>query len=261
MAHAFRPRETQVSSGTKAAMENPGYIALSRQLTLRREMDVIAHNIANMNTPAFKAERMIFREFIEKPNPKQPLSFVQDIGMARDMTEGPVSATGNPLDVAISGPGFLSVQTPDGVRYTRHGRLQLDGQGQLVTSQGAPVLSTGGAPITIPIDAGTLTIAADGTISGDDTVIDQIGLTEFAKPNVLKRDANGLYEAGNQPPQAAAKSKMVQGMLERSNVQPIVEMTRMIDVHRSYDTASKLVSSSHEQEMRAINKLVRPQQG
>lgn len=242
-------------------MENPGYIALSRQLTLRREMDVIAHNIANMNTPAFKAERMVFREFIEKPDPKQPISFVQDIGMARDVTEGPVTATGNPLDLAISGPAYFAVQTPDGARYTRHGRLQLDGQGQLVTSQGAPVLSAGGGPITVPAGSGTLTIAADGTISGRDAVIDKIGLTQFENPAQLKRDANGLYEAGDQQPQAAAGSEMIQGMLERSNVQPIVEMTRMIDVHRSYDTASKLVSTAHDQAMRAINKLIRARQG
>ena len=242
-------------------MENPGYIALSRQLTLRREMSVISHNLANMNTPAFKAERMIFREFIDKPEPQQPISFVQDIGMSRDLTEGPVAATGNPLDLAISGPGYFSVETPDGVRYTRHGRLQLDGQGQLVNSQGAPVLSADGAPITVPVGSGALTISADGSITGNNGAIGQIGLSEFENEAGLKRDANGLYDAEDQQPQAAANSSMVQGSLEQSNVQPIVEMTRMIDIHRSYQSASRLVSSNHEQAMRAINKLVRARQG
>ncbi|NKB56789.1 MAG: flagellar basal-body rod protein FlgF [Alphaproteobacteria bacterium] len=241
-------------------MENPGYIALSRQLALRRDMDVVANNIANMNTPAFKAERVIFREFIEEPEPKQPLSFVQDFGMARNLTEGPAAATGNPLDLAISGPGYFSVETPEGLRYSRHGRLQLDGQGQLVNSQGSPVLSAGGAPITIPPGGGDVTVAADGTVSANNGTIAKIGLSEFEDQTGLKRDANGLYDANDQPAQAATKSRVMQGMLEQSNVQPIIEMTRMIDIHRSYQAAQKLVTSEHEQAMRAINKLARARQ-
>lgn len=242
-------------------MENPGYIALSRQLSLRHEMDVVANNIANMNTPAYKAESIIFREFIEKPDPKQQLSFVQDFGMARNLIDGPASATGNPLDLAISGPGYFSVETPEGIRYTRHGRFQLDAQGQLVNGQGSPVLSANGAPITIPIDAGSLTIAADGTISGRAGQIGQIGLSEFGNQTALKRDANGLYNPENQQPQAATESRMLQGMLEQSNVQPILEMTRMIDIQRAYEAAQRLITSEHDQAMRAINKLVRSQQG
>lgn len=242
-------------------MENPAYIALSRQLTLRREMGVVANNIANMNTPAYKTERMIFREFIEKPEPNQPLSFVQDIGMSRNLTEGPIATTGNDLDLAISGPGYFSVETPDGVRYTRHGRFQLDGQGQLVTSQGAPVLSDGGAPVTVPIGSGALTVSADGTVSGAGGRIAKIGLSEFENPGALKRDAYELYEAGDQAAAAATESKINQGMLEQSNVQPVLEMTRMIDIHRAYDAASRLVPSNHEQAMRAINKLARARQG
>lgn len=242
-------------------MENPGYITLSRQLTLKREMGVVAHNIANMNTPAFKAERMIFREFIEKPDPQQPISFVQDIGMSRNLSEGPITTTGNDLDLAISGPGYFSVETPEGVRYTRHGRMQLDSQGQLVNSQGSAVLSDGGAPITVPVGSGTLTISADGTISGNNGTIARVGLSEFENAGALKRDANGLYDAGDQVAVAATKSDVNQGMLEQSNVQPILEMTRMIDIHRSYQSAAKLVSTNHEQAMRAINKLARARQG
>jgi len=242
-------------------MENPGYIALSRQLTLRRELSVVAHNLANMNTPAFKAERMIFREFIDKPAPNQPISFVQDLGMSRNLDEGPITPTGNDLDLAISGPGYFSVETPEGVRYTRHGRMQLDSQGQLVNSQGAAILSDGGAPITVPVGSGTLTIAANGSISGNGGTIARIGLSEFENPGGLQRDANGLYDSGDQIATAAAKSDVSQGMLEQSNVQPILEMTRMIDIHRSYQSAAKLVSSNHEQSMRAINKLIRARQG
>lgn len=241
-------------------MENPGYIALSRQLALRREMNVVANNLANMNTPAFKAERMIFREFIEKPKPDEPLSFVQDFGMARNLTEGPAASTGNPLDLAISGQAYFSIDTPEGVRYTRHGRFQLDGQGQLINSQGSPVLSANGAPINIPQGSSPISVASDGTVSGKDGVIGKIGLTEFADQTALKRDANGLYNAEDQQPQAAADSQLMQGMLEQSNVQPILEMTRMIDIHRSYQSAQRLVSQEHEQAMRAINKLARTRQ-
>jgi len=252
-------------------MENAGYITLSRQLVLTREMAVIANNIANMNTPAFKAERMIFREFIDKPKSEDKLSFVQDIGMARNLSEGPVVSTGNPLDLAITGSGYFSVDTADGVRYTRLGRFQLDGDSRIVNDQGDPVLSDSGAPITIPPGAGALSIAADGTItaangtSRDDatvtTIVGRIGLFEFADENALKRDAGGKYDAGDQQPETANDSKIMQGMLEQSNVQAILEMTRMIDVHRAYQSTQRLLSTQHEQALRAINKLIQSRQG
>ncbi len=241
-------------------MENAGYIALSRQAALRREMSVVAHNIANMNTPAYKAEKMIFREYVDEPNQKESLSFVQDYGMSRDLSEGPITATGNALDLAISGPAYFSIETQDGAKYTRHGQFQLDGQGQIVNGQGEAVLTAQGGPIVVPVGSGQLTISADGTVSGDNGTIGQIGLFEFEDDSALKREAYGQYAAGDQQPQAANDSKMMQGMLEQSNVQAIVEMTRMIEIHRSYQSTANLIKSDHDQAMRAIGKLTRLRQ-
>lgn len=238
-------------------MENAGYIALSRQLALKREMSVIAHNIANMNTPAFKSERIIFREFLDKSERGETNSFVQDIGMARDLSEGPITTTGNDLDLAISGNAYFSLQTQGEVSYTRHGRFQLDGQGLIVNGQGIPLLSTDGAPISVPPGSGSLTIAEDGTVSSDSQTLGRIGLFEFTNEIALKRDANGLYTAGNALPVTATNSQIIQGSLEQSNVQAIVEMTRMIDVQRSYQAAQRLIKTEHDQAMRAINKLLR----
>ncbi|MDA0661651.1 MAG: flagellar basal-body rod protein FlgF [Proteobacteria bacterium] len=236
-------------------MENAGYIALSRQLALRREMSLVAHNIANMNTPAFKAEKMFFREYIKEPAKGEALSFVQDICMARDLSAGPVSTTGNDLDLAISGQAYFSIETPEGVRYTRHGRFQLDGQGRIVDGLGAPVLSTAGAPITVPPGSGSLTISDDGTVSGNAATIGRIGLYEFDKESELKREGNGSFSAEGQQPQDANKSRIVQGALEQSNVQAIIEMTRMIEIHRSYESTAKLIKDQHDQFMRSVGKL------
>ena len=241
-------------------MENAGYIALSHQLVLQREMDVVAHNIANMNTPAYKAEKMIFREHIKEPVREESISFVQDFGMARDLSEVPITPTGNDLDLAISGSAYFGVQTQDGIRYTRHGRFQLDGQGRVVDGSGSTVLSAGGGPITVPVGSGKLTISNDGTLSGENGTIGQVGLFDFADEAKLKRAANGLYDPVDQPAQPATGSKMMQGMLEQSNVQAIIEMTRMIDIHRAYQATQQLVRSDHEQAIRAIGKLTSARQ-
>ena len=242
-------------------MENPSYIALSKQTALQRQMSVIANNLANMNTSGYKAERMVFREYVSKPSQTETLSFVQDFGLARDLTEGTTTVTSNTLDLAISGPGYFSVETENGERYTRHGRFQLNETGQLVTGQGDIVLSNNGAPITVPPGSGALTIGSDGSIDGVNGFIGRIGLVEFENERNLKRAENNLYEAKDERPDPAARSSMLQGSLEASNVQPILEMTRMIQVHRSYRATQNFMKTEHDKILRAINTIGRTQQG
>lgn len=112
-------------------MESPWLISLSHQVALKREMDAVANNMANMNTPAYKAERMMFAEYLVRPQKDAPLSFVQDKGMMRDLRDGPLTNTGNPLDLALTGDGYFMVDTENGQRYTRSGRFQLDADGQI----------------------------------------------------------------------------------------------------------------------------------
>lgn len=236
-------------------MENSSYIALSRQMSLRNEMDIVANNIANANTPAYKGEKMVFREYLDKPVRGETLSFVQDIGLARDLTEGPLQATGNPLDVAISDKGYFVIDSPMGERYTRHGRFQLDANGQLVNSAGYPVRGLAG-PVLIPQDQGAITIAQDGTISTEQGIVGNLQVVDFENEQLLRKGENGLYSS-DEPPVNIAQPRIEQGMLENSNVQPILELTRMIQVHRDYQSIQNFVKAEDDRLKTAIERLGR----
>lgn len=242
-------------------MENTTYIGLSRQTALRRAMDVVANNIANTNTPGFKAERLIFHEFMTNPQSKDRLSFVTDIGTARDLKSGPLTSTGNTFDLALADEGYFVIETPLGERYTRSGRFQLDGERQLVTSEGYPVLGQGG-PLTIPTDEGEIAIAADGTITTEDSNVGQIQVVTFDDQQELRKAASGLFIApdGVQP-QALDTVHMVQGMVEESNVQPILEITRMMDIHRTHDSVARMLRQEDERVKDMITALGRAPQG
>lgn len=241
-------------------METPTYIALSRQMVLRNQMDVVANNIANASTPGFKAEMMLMSE-VELPAERGvDLSYVQDFATARDFSPGALRATGNDLDLAIQGDGFFAVQTPDGVRYTRVGRLQLDANGTLVTNQGYPVLASGGA-VTIDPDDGPVNIAEDGTISTDlgiggqqMVVAGKLDLVDFADRGKLTPTQDNLFDPNGQQP-TAATGKIAQGMLEDSNVRPIIEMTSLIEVTRNYQAMQRFLDSEHERQRRAISSI------
>ncbi len=240
-------------------METPTYIALSRQMVLRDQMDVVANNIANASTPGFKSEMMLMSEVDLPAERGVKLSYVQDFATARDFSPGPLRATGNSLDLAVQGDGFFAVQTPEGTRYTRVGRFQLDANGILVTSQGYPVLA-GGSTVTISPDDGPVNIAEDGSISTDratggqqQQVIGKLDLVDFADPHALKPAPDNLFIATAQP--TAATGKIAQGMLEDSNVRPILEMTNLIEVTRNYQAMQRFLDSEHERQRRAINSI------
>lgn len=235
-------------------MENSVYVGLSRQMALRREMDVIANNIANVNTPAYKGEQMVFREFVKEPERDERISLVQDVGLARDLSEGPAQPTGNPLDVAIHGEGYFVVDTPLGERFTRHGRFQLDAENRLVTNAGHPVQGEAGE-ITLPIDGGQVSIAADGTISNENGVVGVLRIVNFEDEQALRKAANGLYTAEDQQPQDVAVPNISQGMIEGSNVQSILELTRMIQVSRAYQSAGRFLEKEDERITQMITTL------
>jgi flagellar basal-body rod protein FlgF len=244
-------------------MESPWLIAISRQVTLQREMDAVANNIANVNTPGYKAERMMFSEYLVRPQRNAPLSFVQDRGMMRDLSEGPLTSTGNPLDLALTGDGYFTIDTPDGPRYTRSGRFQLDADRKIVNQLGQPVLSDGGQPITIPIDRNVITIAPDGTVSAntdgpvspDTAIVGKIGVASFDNGQSMKREANGLY-ASDSPPTPALQTRVMQGMLEESNVNAIQEMTSMIEINRTYTANQQVLQNEDERMRRAISQII-----
>jgi flagellar basal-body rod protein FlgF len=236
-------------------METTAYIALSRQMALRRQMDLIANNIANATTSAFKAETLIYEPVVSDAGRGQRLAFVQDVGVARDLSAGSMTTTGNPLDLAIQGPGYLAIDTDHGTRYGRSGQFRLNASGELVTAAGDRVLDDGGGPLSLPVDAGPIALAADGTVSGAQGVLGRIGMVEFADEQRLRKVGGGLYQT-DQPAASAERSRVVQGVLEGSNVQPILEMTEMMATVRAYQAVQRLLDTHHELQRRAIERVL-----
>ncbi len=240
-------------------MENAKYIALSRQTALWRRMDAIANNLANMNTAGFKREDQMFTEYLVKSPAedkigKEKIRFVQDLGTYRDFAEGALTQTGNNLDVAIHGDAFFAIETPQGEKYTRKGQFSLDSEGKLVTASGNAVLSDGNDPFFFAPNESQIEISTDGTISTENGVIGKLKVVSFDDNLKLKNTYDGLYETtyDNQP-QDATNVSFAQGMIEQSNVNPILEMTNMIDVQRSYANVQKLIDIEYERQKEAIN--------
>ncbi len=236
-------------------MQNALLVGLSRQVALERELDVVANNIANINTSGFKTDGAVFEEFISPTaraenflTADQRVSFVQDRATWIDLSQGPLERTNNPLDIAVNGKGFLVVQTPGGERYTRNGALQINNVGELVTSEGYQVLGESG-PITFQPKDRNITISEDGTISareGNNSQTEsqrgQLRLVSFDQPGRLQKDGSSTFKApANVTPQADKLSTVIQGTIEKSNVRSVMEMTRMIEVTRSYTQIAALV--------------------
>ena len=249
-------------------MANELLVGLSRQLTLERQMDVVANNVANVNTTGYKADRSLFEEFLNSrahednfAGADRRISFVQDRGTFKDFAQGASEQTKNPLDVAIDGRGFLVVQTPAGERYTRDGGLQINNQGQLVTQSGNPVLGTSGPIVFQPTDH-DISIAADGNITvlegvnRIDSVRGKLRVVNFADAQKLVKEGSNLYSAG---PGTAAQPDIVstvrQGFIEKSNINSVAEMSRMIEVTRAYTQISAMLQQQGDLRKTALDKL------
>lgn len=226
-------------------METTLLVALSRQGALRRQMDVVANNLANMNTNGFKAERMLFTDHVVRsggPGPSAPIAFVRDIATVRDDSPGRSEPTGNPLDLAIQGDGYFVVEGANGeLLYSRNGRLQLDGEGRLVNADGAPVLTTSDAPVFLGETDTEITVARDGTISSENGELGRLRIVAFDPQAELLPVGNTLFSTEAQPEDVPAPV-VEQGMLERSNVEPILEMEKMIRVERAYASVRDLIN-------------------
>ncbi len=238
-------------------MENPIYVALSRQMSLRRQLDVISNNIANMNTTGFKQQRMLFTEFLERPGMHEQVSFVQDRAVVRDLTVGGLTQTGNPLDVALTGHGYFTVDTVNGPRYSRAGNFRLNDQRQVVDGGGLPVLADNGQPITIPDGTRDIKITGDGTIATELGPVAKLNIVTFKNEQLMTEVGAGLYVSDEEPQPAPADTKVAQGMLENSNVKPVVEMTTLIEIQRQYQSNQRLIDNEHDRMRNAIQKLGR----
>jgi flagellar basal-body rod protein FlgF len=239
-------------------MQNAQLVSLSRQVALQRQMDVVANNMANLNTSGFKAEDLLFEQYDmpgaadnEFPG-SQSVAYTQDWATVHDMNTGPLERTGNPLDVALSGQGFLTVATAAGNRYTRSGSLAIDAQGNLVDLNGNQVLGSNG-PIHFDSNDAGVTIAKDGTVSTSQGIKDKLAVVEFANPQLLTRDGSNLWAGQN--PQPATNTVVEQGSIEQSNVSGVTEITQMIQVQRAYQQLATLMQQQDQLRTTALQKL------
>lgn len=226
-------------------METSILVALSLQGVLQRNMAVIANNMANVNTSGFKAEQMLAvdqQAASQRPTVDGRVStaYVRDVASVRDPSDGRLDVTDNPLDVALRGDGYFVVSTPDGDRYTRDGHFRLDASGQIVTEDGFALQAQGGSPLVLSATDATLSIARDGSVSTESGDLGKIRVVQFTDPTALQPVGSGLASS-EAPPQDVLTPEMVQGMIERSNVEPINEMERMIRVQRAYDQAKQVI--------------------
>jgi flagellar basal-body rod protein FlgF len=246
-------------------MENTILVGLSRQVALSRELDVVANNIANLNTTGYKADGSLFAEYLSSnaraAQTRSPVSFVQDSGVWHDMSQGALERTGNPLDIAVEGQGFLVVQTARGERYTRNGALQINATGQLVTNDGDQVLGAAG-PITFQPNDRQVSISRDGTISVRegtskvDSARGRLRLVNVDNPQQLQKDGGSTFNVtGSATAQDSKSAAVVQGALEKSNVRGVVEMSRMIEITRSYTQVASILQQQGDLSQSAIDKL------
>jgi len=240
-------------------IENAQLIGLSRQIALQRQMDVVANNMANINTTGFKAENLLFEEFVmpvardrDFRSGDQPLSYVQDWATIHDLSGGAMVQTGSELDVALNGDGFFAVQTAAGERWTKAGAFQLDAGGTLVDASGNPVLGERGPIKFGPAETGIL-IGKDGSVSSSAGAKGSLRIVEFASPQELTREGSNLYAGGT--PVAATRTGVMQGFIEKSNVSGVTEMADMIRVQRAYESAASLATKQDELRRSAIQRL------
>ncbi|WP_439562219.1 flagellar hook-basal body complex protein [Roseinatronobacter sp.] len=238
-------------------MDNATYVTLTRLSGLKREMQVIAHNIANTSTTGFRREGMVFSEFVVGGQ-GQDTSLSMALGNTRQtyLNQGELTQTNGSFDLAIEGDGFFQLETPQGLRLTRAGMFTPNAAGELVNMDGHLLLDAGGAPIFVPPDARSIVMSGDGTFSADGQPFAQVGLVQPADPVSVTRAAGTLFAVdGDVEP--VLQPRLRQGFLEGSNVDPMPEIARMIDVQRAYEQGQRLLEREDERIKNVIQTLGR----
>ncbi|EAR50736.1 putative flagellar basal body rod protein [Oceanicola granulosus HTCC2516] len=233
-------------------MGNASYTTLTRQSGLMAEMRLIANNIANAATTGYRSEGVIFSEYVSALGPgHDSLSMARAAVRDTDISPGGMTATGGAFDLAIEGEGFFLVQTPGGERLTRAGHFMPNANGDLVTPDGYPVLDAGGAPLFVPPAAASVTVAPDGVLSADGQPLGQVGVVRPRDPAGLVREDGVRFraEGGFEP---VPRVRVAQGFLEESNVDPILQVARMIEVQRAYELGQRFLEQEDERLRGAI---------
>ncbi|MET0545646.1 MAG: flagellar basal-body rod protein FlgF [Caulobacterales bacterium] len=244
-------------------MDNVLMAGLSRQIALMRQVDAMANNIANVSTSGFKGEFLV-----ESPISRAPAAsnvgprdvvFVSTNVLLRDFSQGALEQTGRDFDIALKGPGFFGVKAPHGTLYTRDGAFALDASGKLVTKQGDPVMSDAGSEIIVPQETKSVTVTPDGAVSADDQIIGKIGVYSFEDDQKLVPMGGNAFGAGGQTAMPTTGSDIAQGFLEGSNVQPVLQMTKLLEASRTYESLTRAMRAEEDLRSRSIDRLGRPQ--
>jgi flagellar basal-body rod protein FlgF len=246
-------------------MDSPGYIVLSRLIAAQRATSVTAHNIANADTPGFRASRPVFGTVLERqrgveaPSGGRDLVFAQDRATWRDATGGGLQRTGNPLDVAITDPdGFFAVETPRGERFTRAGRFTLDPEGRIVDPEGRPVLGAAGQPIQVEPGTTRIEIRGDGSVITPNGTVGQLRVVRFADAQKLQAEGDRNFSAPpDMPAEPVAQPGVVQGAMEGSNVRAVVELTRLTDDMRHFQMVTQMAEREGERLGTAVDRILR----
>lgn len=237
-------------------MENASYTTLTRQSGLLREMQIVANNIANAATTGFRQEGLVFGEYVNRTEGGPSISMALANIRNTSLVQGGMTQTNGQLDFAIEGDGFFLVETPSGERLTRAGAFALSSEGDLVTLDGFRVLDAGGAPIFIPPDAESVGAAADGTLSVNGRPIAQLGLVSPSDPTGIYREDGVMFraEGGTEP---VTDARIMQGYLEQSNVDPVGQIARMIEVQRAYEMGQSFLDAENERIRTALKTLIK----
>jgi flagellar basal-body rod protein FlgF len=250
-----------------AGMNRTVYTIASGGMAALARLEAVSQNVANVNTAGYKAERLLFRvrpldttaTAALAPELGRTAAQVTQVASLRDFAQGPVRPTGNPLDVALTRGGFFAVATPRGERYTRQGSFGLDAEGFLVTQQGARVQGDGG-DIRVGLGEGEVTIAEDGSVSVDQTVVARLKIVTAGDPPQLVPEGAALFAAvpGVQPtPLDATGVRLEVGALEQANVDAVAAMVELVEVARGFESYMQALRRIDEVAARSITDVGR----
>ena len=234
-------------------VNNSVYTTLASQVALNDELSIVSNNTANVNTDGFKKDIQIMSSHIAKDkiaNIKMP----NDIASISDFTPGALKQTEKTLDVAINGQGFFMVQTPNGVRYTRNGHFLTNSEGTLIDMQGNPVLSQDGAQTLVPAHNENIFINKKGKIYASEIEIGSIGVVDFSTPNLLRKTGNGYFMSDIEA-DTTDKYQILQGFIEESNTNPIIETTKLIELQKKFSMNSTFISDIYSMQANAYKTI------
>jgi len=248
------------------------YAAASGMVTLQARQDVLANNVANAATPGFRRHIPVSLGFYDvfsgtlrsaawfRAHSTAPGGGLKPVETWSDPAQGPLQTTSSPLDIALAGPGFLAVETPNGTRWTRNGHLSVDVSGRLATPDGYPVLAAGGG--YLDVRGGRVNIAEDGSVSVDGRPVGKLRIEEFDHPERLVREGASLARSdtvatGNRS-RAASATRVVQGAIEASNVNLGTEMAGLMAGLRAYEANQKVVTAFDDTLGKLIDQVAMP---